>query len=317
MPMNTLLVPLTSRYANMNLNQLSTLTIFFSILIPLATVAQSSTTSLDVQGHRGCRGLLPENTIPAFIKAVELGVTTLELDVVISQDQQVVVSHEPFLSHTICRDLNGEPITEEKEKEYNLYQMSYKEIAQCDCGSRSHPQFPEQQNFVAPKPLLKEVIDSVEQFIKAYNLSPVFYNIETKCTPTGDGTFHPEPDEFVDLLLSVIQENDIEERVIIQSFDVRTLQYTRKKHPSLALALLVGNNDSAKQNLSYLGFTPNFYSPHFQLVNEELINFAQQENMKVVPWTVNKPEDIQRMLDLNVDGIISDYPDRVITLTKD
>ncbi|MEM9834730.1 MAG: glycerophosphodiester phosphodiesterase, partial [Bacteroidota bacterium] len=281
-------------------------------IVQVAT-AQSA---LDIQGHRGCRGLLPENTIPAFIKAVELGVTTLELDIVVSQDQQLVVSHEPFLSHTICKTPDGEPISEAEEKNYNLYQMSYQEISQCDCGSQPHPQFPEQENFVVHKPLLGEVIDTVEKFIEDRNLSPVSYNIETKSDPTGDNIFHPEPDGFVDLLLSVTLEKGVEDRVTIQSFDVRTLQQVRRKDPNLGLALLVENRDSAEKNLEDLGFTPEIYSPHFQLVDKALISFAQQKGMRVIPWTVNNSKDIQQMIDLKVDGIISDYPNRVIELVN-
>ncbi len=280
------------------------------------SIAQSSNLTLDIQGHRGCRGLIPENTIPAFIEAVKLGVTTLELDVVISQDQQVVVSHDPFLSHVICRTAEGQPIIEEEEKKYNLYQMLYQEIARCDCGSSPHPQFSEQKNFPAYKPLLANVIDTIEQLITAQNLPPVVYNIETKSDPKGDGIFHPAPDKFTDLVLSIIQEKNIEDRIVIQSFDVRTLQQIRKKQPSLTLALLVGNTDSFEKNLDKLGFTPQIYSPHFQLVDQDLIGLAEKKGLSIIPWTVNEPEDIQRMVNLKVDGIISDYPDRVIEIVS-
>ncbi len=290
---------------------------FFSVaLLPTEAMTQSSDQSLDIQGHRGCRGLLPENTTPAFLEAIKLGVTTLELDVVISQDQQVVVSHEPFLSHVICRTAEGRAITEEEEKKHNLYQMPYEEIARCDCGSSPHPQFPEQQNFPAYKPLLSDVIDTVEQLVAAQDLPPVVYNIETKSDPKSDNIFHPTPDKFTDLVLSVIQKKGIEDRVIIQSFDVRTLQQVRKKQPSLPLALLIGNTDSLEKNLAKLGFTPQIYSPHFQLVDQDLIDLAEQKSMSIIPWTVNEPDDIQRMVNLKVDGIISDYPDRVIKIVS-
>ncbi|WKN41997.1 glycerophosphodiester phosphodiesterase [Tunicatimonas pelagia] len=289
--------------------------LFSTVLFITQTKGQGSNLPLDIQGHRGCRGLLPENTIPAFIEAVKLGVTTLELDVVISQDRQVVVSHEPFLSHIICHTAEGQPIAEEEEKEHNLYQMPYQEIARCDCGSSPHPKFPEQENFPAHKPLLSDVIDTVEQLIAAQNLAPVLYNIETKSNPKGDNIFHPAPDKFTDLLLSVIQEKGIESRVVIQSFDVRTLQQVRKKQPSLPLALLVENTNSLEENLATLGFTPKIYSPNFRVVDQSLLDLAQQKGMKVIPWTVNDPKDIQQMIDLQVDGIISDYPDRVIKIT--
>lgn len=279
-------------------------------------MAQPTTSSLDIQGHRGCRGLLPENTIPAFLKAVELGVTTLELDVVISQDKQVVVSHEPFLSHVICRTPAGEAVEDEDEKHYNLYEMTYDAIAQCDCGSRPHPQFPEQENFAAYKPLLRDVIDTVEQFIASNGYEPLFYNIETKSSEAGDDVFHPKPAEFTDLLLSVLSEKDLQNRVVIQSFDVRTLQEIKKKKPELSLALLIGNSEPAQQNLNKLGFIPTIYSPYYKLVDADLMELAKQKGMQIIPWTVNEPEDMMNMVEMGVDGIISDYPDRVVAIIK-
>lgn len=285
-------------------------------LTSFGLMAQTSPHSLDIQGHRGCRGLLPENTIPAFIRAVELGVTTLELDVVISQDQQVIVSHEPFLSHIICLNPAGDTISAEEEKEYNLYEMPYTKIAECDCGSRAHPQFPEQKNFPAYKPLLSDVIDTVEQFIAENGYNPILYNIETKSSEAGDGIFHPAPNEFVDLLVNIIQAKKIQNRTVVQSFDIRTLQVIKERNIDLDLALLVGNTHTPEQNLKNLGFTPEIYSPHHNLVNKDLMSLAKQRSMKVIPWTVNEREDIQRMLALGVDGIISDYPNRVVEITK-
>ena len=291
------------------------LTSLILLLSPLTCIIAQTSSSLDIQGHRGCRGLLPENTIPAFLKAIELGATTLELDVVISKDKQVVVSHDPYLSHIICLNAKGEALSEEEEKEYNLYKMSYAEIAQCDCGSQPHPGFPEQENFTVYKPLLIDVIDTVEQFVKQQGFAPIRYNSEIKSSPEGDGVFQPKPAKFVQLVLDVIKDKGVQDRMSIQSFDVRPLQVIHKKEPSFRLAYLIGNGDTTPQeNLKKLGFTPEVYSPHFKLVDESLLDFARQENMQVIPWTVNEPEDIQDMLDLGVDGIISDYPERVVEL---
>ena len=302
-------------------------------LLSLMTAAQPT---IDVQGHRGCRGLRPENTIPAFIHALELGastldastpgastlgvstlgVTTLELDVVVSQDQQLVVSHEPFLSPTICTGPSGEAITGAPEKQYNLYQMPYAQIRQCDCGSQGHPRFPEQKAVAAPKPRLVDVIDAVERYLRDHDRPPVQYNIETKSTPAGDGVFHPAPKEFVALLLEVIKEKDIEARTIVQSFDVRTLQEVRRVAPELRQALLVENARGVQENVDALGYVPEIYSPNYRLVNKKLRDYTRQQGIKLIPWTVNEPKDIQKMLDLNVDGIISDYPDRVLKLVN-
>lgn len=278
---------------------------------------QSHAQMMDVQGHRGSRGLMPENTIPAFIKAIDLGVTTLEMDAVISKDGKVVVSHEPFLSHVICRDPQGFEISEEEEKEYNLYEMTYEEISECDCGSRIHPGYPEQQKLSINKPLLSEVISEVEAYINKNELRAVRYNIETKSTEEGDGIYHPEPKEFVDRLMNVIQEKGIAERTTLQSFDVRTLQYAHDEYPNMELALLVGNAKSIESNLEQLGFTPEIYSPYYKLVRKKTVQQARGKGMKIIPWTVNKPKDIRRMIELRVDGIISDYPDRVLSALND
>ena len=271
---------------------------------------------IDIQGHRGARGLMPENTIPAFIKALEIGVTTLELDVVISQDQEVVVSHEPYLSHLICKAPDGSPISEDQEQEYNLYQMPYATIRQSDCGSLPHPRFPEQKKMVAHKPLLRQVIEAAEQYVATHALPPVQYNIEIKSTESGDSIFHPVPTVFAALVLAVIDEKEVADRVTIQSFDVRALQATHELRPNMRLALLVENTDSPQKNIARLGFTPQIYSPYFKLVDEKLIDFAKTQRMQVIPWTVNEPEDIKAMLDLGADGIISDYPDRAVQISR-
>jgi glycerophosphoryl diester phosphodiesterase len=268
---------------------------------------------IDVQGHRGCRGLYPENTIPAFIHAVDLGVTTLEMDVVISKDSQVVVSHEPFMSAVICRYPKGGEISKRKEDSLNIYELTYSQIAAFDCGSKAHPQFPEQKNSELAKPLLADVIRAVEQHVKEKGLEPVNYNIETKCTPEGDQVYHPGPNVFTSLLMNEVKRQQLPfKRVIVQSFDPRTLRYMRQYYPEYAVALLIGNENSPESNINRLGFTPNIYSPYYQLVNKELMEFAKKEKMRVIPWTVNERSAINSMLEAGVHGIISDYPNRVL-----
>ena len=271
-----------------------------------------STEKVDIQGHRGCRGLMPENTITAMIKAVEIGVSTLEMDVVISKDKMVLLSHEPFLSHEICLTPDGQQILEKDERSYNLYEMNYEEIKLCDCGTKIHPRFPGQEKLAVYKPLLAEVIDTVEQYLLAHSLPPVWYNIETKCSPDGDGVFHPEPKEFIALLLDVLKDKNILDRTIIQSFDVRPLKVVKIKFPNIKLALLVEDIQSPAENIKKLGFIPDVYSPYYLLVNDELMKYAQKNKIKVIPWTVNDTNDMKRLIELGVDGIITDYPDRAI-----
>lgn len=290
-----------------------------TFLLPLAAVlftanvhAQQKT---EVQAHRGGRGLMPENTIPAMLHAIDLGVRTLELDCVISSDKKVVVSHDVFMSAEFIRKPDGTDIRKEEEKQYALYSMKYDSIRKFDAGSKPHAKFPEQVKMKAYKPLLSELIDSVEAYVKKHHLKPVNYNIETKCSPEGDDKFHPGPEVFAGMVMEVIKKKKIADRVTIQSFDVRTLQVIHKTDPRQVLAYLVMNRDNLDTNLQQLGFTPAIYSPYYLMVTPELVKEAHGKKIKVLPWTVNEPADMQKMMSMDVDGIITDYPDRLIKLT--
>jgi glycerophosphoryl diester phosphodiesterase len=161
------------------------------------------------------------------------------------------------------------------------------------------------------KPLLTEVIDSVNQYMKTAKRPQPFYNIETKLQPEFDDVFHPKPEEFVDLLMAVIKEKGIEEQVIIQSFDFRTLQYLHKKYPTIRTAMLIEDFDprSYKEQIEAQGFNPTIYSPAYQRVNEKLVKACHKQKIKIIPWTVNTKEEIRSLTRMGVDGIISDYPD--------
>jgi len=278
----------------------------------LVSLAQSSINmeQLDKQGHRGCRGLYPENTIPGFLKAIDLGVTTLEMDLVITKDKKVILSHEPFFNHEITTLPNGEYVSESNERELNIYEMVYSEVKKYDVGQKAHPRFLQQQKIKANKPLLTEVIDSVEMHAKTNNKQPLFYNIETKIQPQTDNVYHPEPQEFVDLIMAVILEKKIQNRVIVQSFDSRSLQYLHQKYPSIKTALLVEAFDkkSFEKQIEDLGFTPTIYSPAQELVDLNLVQECRSKKIKLIPWTVNDLETIRRFVALGVDGIITDYP---------
>lgn len=278
----------------------------------LVSLAQSSINmeQLDKQGHRGCRGLYPENTIPGFLKAIDLGVTTLEMDLVITKDKKVILSHEPFFNHEITTLPNGEYVSESNERELNIYEMVYSKVKKYDVGQKVHPRFLQQQKIKANKPLLAEVIDSVEMHAKTNNKQPLFYNIETKIQPQTDNVYHPEPQEFVDLIMAVILEKKIQNRVIVQSFDSRSLQYLHQKYPSIKTALLVEAFDkkSFEKQIEDLGFTPTIYSPAQELVDLNLVQECRSKKIKLIPWTVNDLETIRRFVALGVDGIITDYP---------
>lgn len=264
----------------------------------------------DIQGHRGARGLMPENTVPAFLKALELGVTTVELDVVITKDRKVILSHEPWISSAICLRPDGTEIPEKEEKKLNIFSMTYEEVQKYDCGTRPNEKFPGQQKISVAKPLLSDVLIAVEEYIRNYSLYEVDYNIEIKSTKDGDNKFHPGVEEFSDLVYTLLDEYIPLERVVIQSFDFRVLKYWHKKYPEVRLAALVENVKSIDSNLEALGFRPSIYSPYFKLLNKEKVNYLHKLKIRVIPWTVNEESDMLAFKGMGVDGFITDYPDR-------
>lgn len=276
--------------------------------------AQTMPDSFDLQGHRGARGLLPENTIPSFRKALELGVSTLEIDVVISADGQVVVSHDPLISATICSHPDGRAVTGEEQESLKLYEMPYEAIRQFDCGSRGHAGFPTQVPMPVYKPLLSDVFALGESWSSGEGAEPVRYNIEVKSQPDGDEVLHPEPDRFVSLVLQTVKEAGVENHVTIQSFDVRSLHSLHAQAPDITLALLIGRAEDRglEENLRILGFTPQIYSPNYHLVDADLVAAVHAKEMRLIPWTVNESDAMADLIRLGVNGFITDYPDIAI-----
>jgi glycerophosphoryl diester phosphodiesterase len=279
-------------------------------LLPTMSLAQK----IDIQGHRGARGMMPENSIPAFIYALEQGVTTLELDVVITKDRQVLVSHEPYFNPEICLGPDGKSLKNLDKEALNIYQLTYEEIQRYDCGSLANDRFPEQQKLYVNKPLLSDVIRQVERYTKSHSGFEVAYNIELKSSPEGDGSFHPSPEEFSKLVYQTIDDYLPWDRVIIQSFDFRILQYWNKNYPDVTLAALVENIRSIDTNLGALGFVPDIYSPAFELLSEKNVKELHDKKIRVIPWTVNNEKDMERLVAWGVDGIITDYPNKANAL---
>jgi len=276
----------------------------------IATKDSSPAIAFDKQGHRGCRGLMPENTLPAMLKAIDLGVSTLEMDIVFTKDKVAILSHEPFFNHEITTTPEGKYLDEKKERKLNIYQMSFEETRQFDVGLKPHPRFTSQLKIKATKPSLASLIDSVENYLSVHHLAKVDYNIETKTNPATDNIYHPAPGEFVEQLMKVIKNKGIENRVIIQSFDFRTLQIIHNNYPSIRTAMLIEAYDtrSLDEQLNSLGFIPTIYSPAYSLVNKKLIDTCHNKKMKIIAWTVNDSMKITELKKSGVDGIISDYP---------
>jgi len=175
---------------------------------------------------------------------------------------------------------------------------------------KPHPRFPQQQKIKVYKPLLSDVFDSVKKYMLSSKRPFPFFNIETKCLPATDNLYHPEPAEFVDLLMKVIREKQMENYVIIQSFDFRSLQYLHQHYPNIQTAMLIEAYDkrSLDEQIKALGFIPTIYSPENSLVNKLLIEKCHQQNIKVIPWTVDDAKKINELKEMGVDGIITDYP---------
>jgi len=291
------------------------ITIGFTIFLSCKSNSPQQKKLIQVQAHRGDRGYFPENTLPAFYSAIDKGADVIELDLIISKDKKVVVSHDTFMHSAYISWPDGNAVTKEEEKKSNLYQMTYDSIRSFDAGFRRNPAFPDQKSVKSYKPLLSEMIDSIENYIVKNNKQRIRYNIEIKSGAGDYGIKQPQPEEFADLVLKVIQEKKIEKHCNVQSFDPNILNALHKKAPKIVIAILTGDKGLDK-NLAKLNFKPQIYAPHYGLVNQALIDSVRNKNMKIIPWTVNENKDIESMISLKVDGIITDYPNRVIEKLK-
>jgi len=267
-------------------------------------------TIIDYQAHRGGRGLMPENTIPAMLAVMDNEkVSTLEMDLAITKDKQVVVSHDPILNLIITTKPDGTYIKADEINKNIIYQMDYATLEKYDVGLKLHPGFTSQKKLAVAIPTLASLIDSVE--LKAASLGrKMNYNIEIKSVDGKDGIEHPSPDEFVELVVATIQKKHILNRVSIQSFDLRPLRVLHEKYPTIQTSYLVFGSECAdvEKEIALLGFTPSIYSPEYKYVNKAMIDYCHQKNIQVIPWTVNTQAEINALIALKVDGIISDYP---------
>lgn len=265
-----------------------------------------------IQGHRGCRGLYPENSLPAFQHALEMGVTVLEMDVCLSADGQVYVSHEPYLSPLYASFPDGKPVT---DASINLYQKTYAKIKSFDVGSRGNKLFPEQSRVSAYKPLLSEVLALGEAFASKSG-RPVYYNIEIKSEPSEYGKSQPATvKEFADRVWSVISKHISPSSLILQSFDFAVLHYWKTAINKGRISALV-EKETPEQMLASLGFVPDIFSPSHKYLTKAQIDFCHARGMQVIPWTINTTAEMQQFSDWQVDGIITDYPNRAPQFLK-
>lgn len=284
-----------------------------SILVLLGSILLMNCTrpvrTLDLQGHRGARGLFPENSLLGFEKALEIPeVSTLELDLCVTADDQLIVSHEPWINEQICT-IND---TLKEGRHYSLYKMTYDSILQFDCGSKGHSDFPEQQLASISKPLLKELFAMIDE----KGLRWPNFNIEIKSRRKGDHEYHPGPKKFAALVVETLNElneaypkADVLNKVSIQSFDLRALREVRKTALPVKLSLITEKTANPAKEMDALGFPVDIYSPSYELVTPELISWCHFRQIAVIPWTVNELDEMQELVDMGVDGLISDYPD--------
>lgn len=297
------------------------------------------TSLVEVQGHRGARGLLPENTIPAFAKALDIGVDVLELDTGITKDGVVVISHDPCLNPDFVRDATNAwiaPTSNDNKYGTCIVDLTFAALQQFDVG-RIQPGTEYAKRFASQQPLDGTRVPTLAALFaltKARGAEQVRFNIETKLSPMARGET-VSPQVFVESLLQVIREHGMAARVTLQSFDWRTLQISQRLAPEIPTAYLsaqqkwmdnigAGNREGSawtagRNAMQYGNSVPRMvkaaggavWSPYFGDVTPAKIAEAKTLGLKVVVWTVNEPKDIERMLALKVDGIISDYPDRV------
>jgi glycerophosphoryl diester phosphodiesterase len=292
----------------------------------------TSAAAFDLQGHRGARGLAPENTLIAFARALSIGVTTLELDVGVTEDDIVVVAHDARLNPDITRGADGRWLS---GRTFALRELTYHELMRYDVG-RIRPgtdyskRFPDQRRYDRVRmPSLAAVFDLTRH---ARN-ETVRFNIETKISPLAPAdTLPPEP--FARAVIGVVRENGVARRTTIQSFDWRTLAVVQKEAPEIATSyltaqqqwtdnIMAGHADASPWTAGIRfrdhGSVPKMvkaaggriWSPYYGDLTEESLKEAKQLGLAVLPWTVNDRGEMERLIDWGVDGLITDYPDRL------
>lgn len=258
-----------------------------------------TTTTLDVQGHRGCRGLRPENTLAGFRHAISLGVDTLELDLGLTRDGVLVVAHDPELNEVICVIPTGLPSRLIKD-------LTRDQLGAVDCGSRRNPRFADQ--VVVPG----EKMPGLEQALELLRQHPrLAANIEIKTFSDRPGVTRP-PADFAAALVALLKDPSLKARVTVQSFDPRALLAVKAEDPTIALAALVDRRVEIEPMLKATG--ARILSPRFTELKQEDVAALQRRGVRVIPWTVNEPADMKRLISWGVDGIITDYPDRLLSL---
>jgi glycerophosphoryl diester phosphodiesterase len=282
------------------------LVFFFSVVSAMASG------SIEVQGHRGARWVRPENTLPAFQYALENGVDTLEMDMHVTKDDQIVITHDPYLNAEICVDSAGLRI----RNKILVRSLTLTELRKFDCGSQVNQRFPEQKTFPKTRiPTLEEVFRMVENSVLPH-AKKIQFNIETK-SEGAHPDFTPAPEIFVKLFLHLVKKHKLLDRVTLQSLDYRTLRIAKKLEPKMKLSVLVENKMSADQIKTLMqDIGAQIFSPNYKWLTKDDVVAMHKIGVKVLPWTPNERKDWQKLMDFGVDGIITDNPKGLLEYLK-
>jgi glycerophosphoryl diester phosphodiesterase len=260
--------------------------------------------AFDLQGHRGARGYAPENSLPGFEHALTLGVTTFELDVGITGDGVVVIHHDRRLNPDVARGTDGRWIAAPAPL---IKDLSFDELRRYDVG-RIRPGSEYAQRFPHQKPIDGTRVPALSELLERYRTGSVRFNIELKLLPEAPDETLP-PDAFVRAVVHVVRKAGVEKRCTLQSFDWRAVKAVEREAPEVATAYLTEREASDPGKVGAAGGRT--WSPDFRALDAASAAAARRLGLRLIPWTVNEPDDIARMLRLGVDGLISDYPDRV------
>jgi glycerophosphoryl diester phosphodiesterase len=283
-------------------------TTFFSFLAGI--LACQLTLATEVQGHRGARYVLPENSLPAFQYALEIGVDTIELDTGVTKDGHVVIVHDQKINPTICKLKDGRP----SSKNQWISQLTLTEVKQYDCGSLVNPRFKNQTLIPNTEiPTLKELFDLVNES-SLPNAKSINFNIETKSNPKFPDA-QPSPEVFVKLILDLVDQYQLNGRVTLQSFDHRTLLAANAIKPNIKLVALFGDNLS-DWVAPTVAAKATVVSPRHDYLTSAEVDQIHKAGLTVIPWTANRKEDWARLIEMKVDGIITDNPQPLIKMLE-
>ncbi len=267
------------------------------ILILLASLSMAADSpAILVHGHRGARARMPENTIPAFEYAISVGADALELDLAVTKDNVLVVSHDPYLHGPMCKG----PVEKATIRELTLAQLR-----EWDCGAQANPLFKQQKALPGTK------MPTLDEVLKLARKGKFEFNIETKIF-AAKPELTPSPEEFASLLVKAIEKHKLVGRCIIQSFDFRTLVASRKLNPRIRLSALLERGNKDFVTISKEAANAEIVSPHYKLVTPEKVEAAHDAGLVVVPWTANDPKDWDPLIDVKSDAIITDDPDALL-----